>query len=88
MADGTLCNGERLETSKALICPVWIIFRFVLLPVYRFLYFIHQISRGRPPESFLPGLCAQKVLLVSHLQPFIIYYEENLWLFTCFEVML
>lgn len=85
MADGTICNRERLETNKALICPVWIIFRFVLLPVYRFLYFLHQISRGRSPKSFLPMLSAQKALLVSHLQPFIVYYEENLRLFTCFE---
>lgn len=73
MADGTVCNGERFETNKALICPVWIIVRFVLLPVYRGLYLLHQISRAGSPESFLPALCAQKGLLVFHLQMFIIY---------------
>lgn len=72
-ADGTVCNREKFETNKALICPVWIIVRFILLPVYRFLYFLHRISRGMPPESFLPALCAQKVLLVFHLQMFIVY---------------
>lgn len=33
-----VCNGERFETNKTQICPVWIIFSFTLLPVYRFLY--------------------------------------------------
>jgi len=88
LADGTVCNGERFETDKDLICPVWIMDRFILLPVYRFWYFSHQISRGRSPESFSSALCAHKGLLVFHLQMFIVSQEENLWLSTCFEATL